>query len=59
MTGNSISDHLAYFGVHMGCDTWRSCGIVMDPQVVEYRKTDFEGNFILSRNPATPTVGSM
>ncbi|XP_031274402.1 lipase-like isoform X2 [Pistacia vera] len=56
VTGNSISDHLVYFGVELGCDTWRSCGIVMDTNIIDYKTTDFKGNFILSRNPATPTL---
>lgn len=53
VTGNSISDHLVYFGVRMGCDKWMPCGIVMDPRVAEYGQTDLEGNFVLSRPPAT------
>lgn len=52
VTGNSISDHLVYFGVRMGCKEWTSCRIVMDPRVAEYGKTDLKGNFILSRPPA-------
>ncbi|XVF62650.1 hypothetical protein PTKIN_Ptkin09bG0025400 [Pterospermum kingtungense] len=53
VTGKSILDHLSYFGVELMCEEWRSCRIVMDPRVAEYGKTDVEGNFILSRNPAT------
>ncbi|KAJ4722234.1 Lipase [Melia azedarach] len=56
VTGNSVSDHLFYFGVKLGCDAWRSCGIVMDPRVAEYGKTDLQGNFVLSRIPATPIL---
>ncbi|KAL9407848.1 hypothetical protein AB3S75_046399 [Citrus x aurantiifolia] len=52
VTGNSVSDHLVYFGVRMGCNGRTPCRIVMDPRVAEYRKTDLKGNFILSRPPA-------
>ncbi|ESR32878.1 Lipase 3 domain-containing protein [Citrus sinensis] len=52
VTGNSVSDHLVYFGVRMGCNEWTPCRIVMDPRVAEYGKTDLKGNFILSRPPA-------
>ena len=33
-----------------------TCRIVMDPPVVDYGTTDLGGNFILSRNPATPVI---
>ncbi|XP_038703190.1 lipase-like isoform X2 [Tripterygium wilfordii] len=56
VTGNSISDHLVYYGVELKCETWRSCGIMTDPRVEDYRKTDIQGNFILSRNPAAPVL---
>ncbi|GLT76936.1 hypothetical protein SLA2020_485690 [Shorea laevis] len=56
VTGNSISDHLVYYGVELMCETWRSCKIVHDPGLVEYSKTDLQGNFILSRDPATPIL---
>ncbi|XVF38649.1 hypothetical protein REPUB_Repub20aG0120600 [Reevesia pubescens] len=52
VTGNSIADHLNYYGVDLMCEQWRSCRIVMDPRVSEYGKTDIEGNFVLSRDPA-------
>ncbi|KAL0376494.1 UNVERIFIED_CONTAM: Lipase [Sesamum calycinum] len=47
--GNSISDHLKYYGVEMGCDTPSGCRIVMDPRVVAYARKDLDGNLILSR----------
>ncbi|GMJ02038.1 hypothetical protein like AT5G18640 [Hibiscus trionum] len=53
VTGNSIADHLSYYGVDLMCRDWRSCRIVMDPHVADYGKTDLKGNFILSRAPAT------
>ncbi|XVE65664.1 hypothetical protein DITRI_Ditri08aG0018300 [Diplodiscus trichospermus] len=53
VTGNSIVDHLNYYGVDLMCQQWRSCRIVMDPRVAEYGKTDHKGNFVLSREPAT------
>ncbi|XP_022740878.1 lipase-like [Durio zibethinus] len=52
VTGNSIFDHLNYYGVDLKCEQWRSCRIVMDPGVAKYGKTDLKGNFILSRDPA-------
>ncbi|KAL5782366.1 hypothetical protein ACOSP7_007395 [Xanthoceras sorbifolium] len=56
VTGNSISDHLVYYGIQLGCDTWRSCRIVMDPRVVGYGTTDPQGNFVASRNFTTPIL---
>ncbi|KAK8703959.1 hypothetical protein V6N13_047597 [Hibiscus sabdariffa] len=53
VTGNSIIDHLSYYGVDLMCQDWTSCRIVMDPRVTEYGKTDLKGNFILSRAPTT------
>ncbi|XVF28385.1 hypothetical protein REPUB_Repub15cG0025100 [Reevesia pubescens] len=53
VTGNSIADHLNYYGVDLMCQQWRSCRIVMNPRVAEYGKTDHKGNLILSRDPAT------
>ncbi|GMP56767.1 hypothetical protein CsSME_00021122 [Camellia sinensis var. sinensis] len=54
--GNSISDHLEYYGVELGGDTPRTCRIVMDPRVAEYGVQDLGGNFILSRDPSTSVV---
>ncbi|PON80293.1 Fungal lipase-like domain containing protein [Parasponia andersonii] len=56
VSGNSITDHIEYFGVRLSGDAWRSCRIVMDHALVDYRLTDGEGNFVLSRDPATPVV---
>lgn len=56
MSGNSISDHLVYFGVELMAKTWRRCRIVMGPGVVEYSRTDLGGNFVLSRDLATPVL---
>ncbi|KAI3459297.1 hypothetical protein Pfo_015960 [Paulownia fortunei] len=53
MSGNSISDHLTYYGVQMGCDTSSRCKIVMDPHVVAYGRTNTDGNLILSRDLST------
>lgn len=53
VSGNSISDHLTYFDVEMGCDTTSSkCKIVMAPSLASYGKEDDYGNFILSRVPS-------
>ncbi|OMO53724.1 lipase-like protein [Corchorus capsularis] len=53
VTGNSITDHLNYFGVDLMCEQWRSCRIVMEPSLAAYGTTDHKGNFILSRDPST------
>lgn len=50
VSGNSISDHLTYYGVKMGCDAVVSCKILMDPRVAAYGTKDQNGNFILSRD---------
>ncbi|KAL6185933.1 hypothetical protein ACLB2K_042055 [Fragaria x ananassa] len=52
--GNSISDHLVYFGVDLMAKTWRPCKIVMGPGLLERGRTDLEGNFVLSRDLSTP-----
>ncbi|KAM5569062.1 lipase [Rosa sericea] len=54
--GNSISDHLVYFGVDLMAKTWRPCKIVMGPGLLEHGRTDLEGNFVLSRDLATPVL---
>ncbi|XP_073308028.1 secreted mono- and diacylglycerol lipase 1-like isoform X1 [Primulina huaijiensis] len=56
VSGNSISDHLSYYGVEMGCDSPSECKIVMDPHVAAYGKMDVDGNFILSQYPPTPIL---
>ena len=50
VAGNSIADHLVYFGVELMCETWRSCGIVMDSLAKEYGKMDVKGNMVFSRD---------
>nr|XP_043606420.1 probable feruloyl esterase A [Erigeron canadensis] len=52
VSGNSISDHLSYFGVEMGCDTSSKCKIVMAPSLAPFGKVDSYGNFALSRVPS-------
>lgn len=54
--GNSISDHLVYYGVELMAKTWRPCKIVMGPGLLEHGRTDLEGNFVLSRDLATPVL---
>ncbi|KAJ8748918.1 hypothetical protein K2173_013353 [Erythroxylum novogranatense] len=48
--GNSIADHLVYFGAKMMCESWRSCPLMMDSRLRDYGTTDLKGNFILSRH---------
>ncbi|KAL6517183.1 hypothetical protein OROHE_017889 [Orobanche hederae] len=52
VSGNSISDHLAYYGVQMGCDESSSCKMVMDPRVAAYGRMDLDGNLVLYRDPS-------
>lgn len=56
MSGNSIIDHMVYYGVDMGSDEPGICRIVMDSYVMSTSIRDLRGNFILSRDPATPLL---
>ncbi|CAL0309031.1 unnamed protein product [Lupinus luteus] len=53
VSGNSISDHLEYYGVRLGSDEPMTCKIVMDTHVLNLSSRDSRGNIILSRDPAT------
>ncbi|KAF3636986.1 putative chromatin-remodeling complex ATPase chain-like [Capsicum annuum] len=50
VSGNSIKDHLRYFGVKLSCDVSAGCRIVMDNNLAAYHTADSEGNIIFSRN---------
>ncbi|XP_056172945.1 lipase-like isoform X1 [Syzygium oleosum] len=50
VTGNSLTDHLVYYGVGLMAETWGSCKIVMDARLKEYGGEDVKGNLIVSRN---------
>lgn len=52
--GNSVQDHLSYYGVEFPTDDPATCWIVMDPLLVEYGSIDSKGNVKLFRDPATP-----
>ncbi|KAM5577970.1 lipase [Rosa sericea] len=54
--GDSISDHLVYYGVELKDETWRPCKIVMGPGLLDHGRSDLEGNFVLSRDLATPVL---
>ncbi|PSR92642.1 Lipase [Actinidia chinensis var. chinensis] len=54
VSGNSISEHLAYYGVKMGGES--TCKVIMDPRLAAYSTEDFEGNVILSRDPFASIV---
>lgn len=56
--GNSIADHLVYFGVElMGCgDLVGLCRTVADPRLMKYGGPDAEGNIILSRTPVSSAI---
>nr|XP_027116060.1 lipase-like [Coffea arabica] len=48
--GDSILDHLVYYGIQMGNEEGVSCRIIMDPRIAAYRTMDIDGNFVLARN---------
>ncbi|XP_019181293.1 PREDICTED: lipase ZK262.3-like isoform X2 [Ipomoea nil] len=50
VTGNSISDHLTYYGIRLGNEESVSCSIVLDPRVSSYATQYVNGNVILSRD---------
>ncbi|XP_009606863.1 lipase-like isoform X1 [Nicotiana tabacum] len=50
VSGNSISDHLRYYGVKLACDVSAGCRIVMDNGLAAYRTLDSDGNVIFSRD---------
>lgn len=56
VAGNSISDHLTYYGVELGCETSTICRIVMDTRVSMYGTKDFNGNFVLSKQPSSSVL---
>ncbi|XP_010241579.1 PREDICTED: feruloyl esterase A-like isoform X2 [Nelumbo nucifera] len=51
VSGNSITDHLEYFGIELQAETWDSCRIVLDHDMSSYSTTDLSGNIVLSRTP--------
>ncbi|XP_054788018.1 lipase-like [Prosopis cineraria] len=51
VSGNSISDHLIYFGVTMHSET-PACRFMMDPHVLGYSERDQDGDLIFSRELA-------
>ncbi|XP_076940217.1 lipase-like [Bidens hawaiensis] len=51
VSGDSISDHLTYFGVEMGCDVPSKCRIIMTPDLASYGEVDNNGNFALKKEP--------
>ncbi|RRT74899.1 hypothetical protein B296_00031048 [Ensete ventricosum] len=55
VSGNSISDHLAYFGIEMQADTWGTCRIVFHGNVVQ-SQVDIAGNTVLSKRPGVSSA---
>ncbi|CAI8590820.1 unnamed protein product [Vicia faba] len=53
VSGNSITDHLVYYGVDMGSDDPATCRIVMNSNVLNTSTRDSGGNIFLSRDPAS------
>ncbi|XP_030473875.2 lipase-like [Syzygium oleosum] len=58
VSGNSISDHLVYFGVELMGDPSGSCKIVTDPRIMKYGTADPEGNLVLSKTPVVSVLRS-
>lgn len=56
VAGNSIADHLVYYGVEMGSDEPSSCRIVMNPSIQNASIKDSRGNIILYRDHVTPII---
>ncbi|KAM7488200.1 hypothetical protein LguiB_025684 [Lonicera macranthoides] len=56
VTGNSILDHLRYYGVRLGCGSGPTCKIVMDARLALYGVKDLNGNFILSKYSSTSAL---
>lgn len=54
VSGNSILDHLTYFGVQLSSDTWGSCRIIMDNKLKQYHM-DAAGNIVMSRDSKMPS----
>ena len=54
--GNSIADHLEYFGVQLQAETWGSCSIVLVDRSMIKDNVDLNGNFALSRDPTTSVI---
>ncbi|XP_039166643.1 uncharacterized protein LOC104415068 [Eucalyptus grandis] len=55
VTGNSITDHLLYYGVELMAETWGLCKIIMDPRLKEYGSEN-KGNLMLLRNPSASAL---
>lgn len=58
VSGNSISDHLVYFGVELMGDPSGSCKIVTDPRIMKYGTADPKGNLVLSKTPVVSVLRS-
>lgn len=56
VAGNSILDHLEYYGVKLGAPGPDACRIVMDTRLAAYSTQDQAGNLILSRDPSSSVV---
>ncbi|XP_057468582.1 lipase-like isoform X2 [Actinidia eriantha] len=56
VVGDSITDHLEYYGVELGSEVPGTCRIVMDPRMADYSTHDLAGNFVLYRDPSASIV---
>ncbi|XP_074307139.1 lipase-like [Silene latifolia] len=48
--GNSVLDHLVYYGINLQAESWNSCKIVTGPRLSNYISTDNAGNLRLSKD---------
>ncbi|XP_072975420.1 lipase-like [Typha angustifolia] len=55
VSGNSISDHLRYYGVDLRADSRGSCKFVMDNHILQYGQ-GLDGSIILSRDPSLQSL---
>ncbi|KMZ72989.1 putative class 3 lipase [Zostera marina] len=57
VSGNSLTDHLCYFGVDLEAETWRACNIVLNLDTPNLL-TDHNGNFVVYRSDISPFIKS-
>ncbi|KAJ0977606.1 hypothetical protein J5N97_013080 [Dioscorea zingiberensis] len=55
VSGNSVLDHLTYYGTKLQADTSGSCKIVMSKDMAQYQ-THAAGSVVLSRKPISQSI---
>ncbi|RAL54467.1 hypothetical protein DM860_001595 [Cuscuta australis] len=57
VSGNSILDHMTYYGIQMGCEEPAPCKIIiMDSSVSSYSTKDLNGNIVLYRGTSASSL---